>query len=131
MDFSDYPWVWPPAGFLPFDRNGTTPVANATQADVESVALQVGMEGWMVEAGIELSGYGTVGAPAFWQLLLDGQIIRDYGMVRVPIGAPATPARLYVKLAQSQTLTLRVVNNSGVQIAARWRLYGWYYPKAF
>ncbi len=87
----------------------------------------------MTSAGIELSTYGTAPNPAYYQLLLDGQIIRDYGRVRVPLGAPNTPATLYVKLAQSQTLTLRVVNatNPPLVCAARWRLYGWYYPKTF
>lgn len=129
MDFSDYPWVWPPPGFIPFDRNNTFAI-NPGQSNivVESIKLDVGMQGWMVSAGIELSSYGTAGVPAFYQLKLDDQIIRDYGRVRVPLGAPNTPATLYVGLRQSQTLTLNITNQTAIIVAARWRLYGWYYP---
>jgi hypothetical protein len=131
MDFIDYPWVYPPPGFVRFDRNGTLSVNSGLSNQVaETIQLEMGMDGWLVYAGIELSTYGTVAHPAYFQLKQAGQIIRDYGKVQVPLGAPNTPAFLHVKLFAAQPFTLEITNltNPALVVAARWRLYGWYYP---
>lgn len=131
MDFQDYPWVFPPPGFVRVDRNNSEPIAvGAVNFVVETINLDFGMDGWITLAGIELSGYGTPALPAFFQLKQSGQIIRDYGHVRVPLGAPNTPAPLHIKLYQSQPLTLEITNLTPAIVAARWRLYGWFYPKS-
>lgn len=133
MDFSDYPWVFPPPGFIRFDRNGTLAVnPGSTNIVAETINLQMGMKGWITLAGIELSTYGVPAFPAYFQLKQSGQIIRDYGLVRVPLGAPNTPAALHIELFESQPFTLEISNHTapGLICGARWRLYGWYYPKS-
>lgn len=123
MNFRDYPWVWPPAGFIPFDKNGSAALQPGSfVAAVVDIPTRFG--GWLTLAGIELSDFTS----AFFQILQGGLPVRDYAQVSVPLGAPETPAVLYVELRPGQPLSLIYQNNSGGTLAARWRLYGWYYP---
>ncbi len=128
MDIQDYPWVWPPKGFEPLDLNGTAAVtANSTLVAFTPYTIPLLQEGWITQAGVELSGY----APGtYFTLSLNSQAIRNYERVSVPLGAPNTPATLYIKLRPNQPFALTIVNASGATIAARWRFYGWYYPQS-
>lgn len=127
MDFIDYPWVWPPAGFEPLDLNGSLSVpGNSSALAFQPYSIPLLQDGWITQAGVELSGYlpGT-----YYQLLLNNQTIRNYERITVPLGAPNTPAILYIKLQPNQPFALNIVNGGGSNLAARWRFYGWYYPR--
>ncbi len=126
MDFRDYPWVWPPAGFEPLDLNGSVAVAPGTSTVFPPYSIPVLQDGWITLAGIELSSY--VPGVTFYKLLLDGKAIRNYEALTVPLGAPETPAALYIRLRPNQKFSMQVVNGGVGNVAARWRFYGWYYP---
>lgn len=128
MDLRDYPHIWPPPGFEPFDINGSKQVLATAAADAfTAYTIPLLQEGWITLAGIELSSY----TGAFYQLVLDGKPIRNYEKVTVPLGAPNTPAVLYIKLKPNQAFTLHIDNTGAgaINTVARWRFYGWYYPK--
>lgn len=127
MDIADYPWEWPPQGFEPFDLNGSTAI-NPASSSVVFPAYQIPLlqEGWITMLGIELSSYA---AGTFYQLLVASRPLRDYAHVTVPIGAPNTPVKRHIRLRPNQTLELNVHNAGATVLAARWSIYGWYYPK--
>jgi hypothetical protein len=126
-DFTDYPWVWPPDGFEPLDLNGSLAVLPNTDVNAFlPYTIPLLQNGWITQAGIELSGYP---AGTYYTLTLAGNAIRNYERITVPLGAPNTPAILYIKLQPNQPFALRIHNASGGTIAARWRFYGWYYPQ--
>ncbi len=128
MDIADYPWIWPPIGFEPFDLNGSAAIAIAAAGVLAfpAYSIPIGQEGYVVSAGIELSSYG---AGTFYQILLGGNPLRNYANITVPLGAPNTPASLHIKLLPNQPLSLAITNGTGAILAARWRFYGWYYPR--
>lgn len=129
MDFRDYPWIWPPKDFSPLDLNGSVAVApGATVLAFPAYTIPVLQEGWINQAGIELSSYA---AGTSYQLLMAGSAIRNYERITVPLGAPNTPASLYIKLLPNQPFALRITNGGAAILAARWRFYGWYYPQHF
>lgn len=128
MDFEDYPWVWPPSGFESLDLNGSTSVPTGTsKIAFPPYTIPILQDGWITLAGVELSTYN---ATTYFQLLLNGQPIRNYERVSVPLGAPETPAVLYIHLVPNQLFSLNIVNGTAGNLAARWRFYGWYYPQA-
>jgi hypothetical protein len=128
MSFKDYPWVWPPSGFETLDLNGSLAVPPSTTQDVfPPYTIPILQDGWITLAGVELSSY--IPGVTFYQLTLDGKAIRNYEALTVPLGAPETPAVLYIRLRPNQKFALRVTNGSvNANLAVRWRFYGWYYP---
>ncbi len=127
MDIADYPWEWAPVGFEAFDLNGSIAInAGASGQAFPAYTIPVLQEGWITGLGIELSSYG---AGTSWSLNIAGKPIRDYSVVTVPIGAPNTPVKRRIKLMPNQPLTLTIVNATANPLAARWSIYGWYYPQ--
>ncbi len=128
MEIQDYPWVWPPKDFEPLDLNGSLAVpAGSSALAFTPYTIPLLQEGWITQAGIELSSYA---AGTYFQLLQNGSPIRNYERITVPLGAPNTPAMLYIKLKPNQPFALNIVNAGVAVLAARWRFYGWYYAQS-
>lgn len=124
----DFPWVYPPKGFIPWNRTSSIQVAaGAAYTVVESVSIPMGMAGWMTQCGLVLSDF-TQGATL--RLAQAGVPVRDYALIGANMGAPETPIKMYMRLLPSQDLTLMVANPGGAPITARWLMNGWYYPHA-
>lgn len=127
-NFEDYPWIYPPPGFIPVERCRSVPVPNGSNlVEVMRIEIPTRMDGWINLAGIELTVFDD--NDAFYRINQAGVPIRDYSKLSAPLGAPNTPAALYLRLFPDQPLTLHVTNNTGQILAARYRVYGWYYPQ--
>jgi len=124
---ADYPWLYPPPGFIPVDRNrnlalGAVPVNPVIT--LETIQLTTGYEGWLVSCGLQASDFST----CFFQFLNGGAPMRDYTRIEVPLGQPELPAPIFIKLEPNQPLVL-TATVTGAPQALRWRLFGWYYPQ--
>jgi hypothetical protein len=128
LNFEDYPWIYPPPGFIPVDKNNALAVADGSNLlEVERIEIPTRMDGWIVLAGINLAQYDDT--TAFYRISQGGVPIRDYSKIKVPLGAPETPATLYIRLKPDQPVTLHITNTTGAVLAARWRLFGYYYEQ--
>ncbi|MDE2040559.1 MAG: hypothetical protein KGO96_13760 [Elusimicrobia bacterium] len=121
----DYPFEVPPPGFVPVLRGDTITVDGNTTVDAANslIQLDINSEGWLSYIGV------TLGASIPWSLLRNGAGVRDLTRLTVSVGAPETPVRVHIRLMPGQKNQLEFVNNTGANVAVRFFLYGWYYPR--
>jgi hypothetical protein len=124
---SDFPWAVPPAGFETIDRNAAGTVPFGTRTVLTSIILPGSQyEGWIVEGGIYSQNFASL----YFQIQVDGQPLRDYENIRVPLGQPDLMQRLLLPLLPNKVTRLIAINSAGggAPLGYRFRLYGWYYP---
>lgn len=119
-----YPHLFPPPGFIPVDRNKSfSLVSGGGETELERIQLTDGYEGWIRLVGLQASSFTNF----FFTIKNQGQPIRDYTRITVPLGQADSPQPIFLELKANIPLTLHATNTSGGVIALRWRLFGWYY----
>ncbi len=125
--WEDIAHIVPPPGFDYIDRNAARALASGGgQTQLERINLSGGRDAWIVACGLQASSF--VGF--FYTFKMNGQPLRDYVQIEVPLGQADNPKPVFLKIKANYTLTLHGTNTSGGNVALRWRLFGWYYPTA-
>lgn len=120
-----YPWLYPPPGFLHVDRNRAGTVGATTVATLETIQLTQGYVGWITYCGLFASNYSSF----FFQFQRGVQPIRDYERIVTPIGQPDLMQPIFLQISANEPLTLVATNTGGTVVGYRYRLFGWYYPE--
>ena len=118
-----YPHLFPPPGFVQFDRNGLLAPTGVGTTVLSTVAINSGYRGWVRQIGLECGDFGV----AYFTMLLGGAPIRDYTRIEVPLGSPTTPKEVFIEIPPNFSLVLQVTATAPVPV--RWNLWGWYYPE--
>jgi len=123
-----YPWVYPPPGFYPIDRNGIKTVGSGVAgSDILETISEVGQgsEGYIRLLALESGDFSTT----FFTLIENDQPMKNYVRLEAPIGATSTPRACLIKLLGNNTYKLKATYTAGAQnVALRWTIFGWYYP---
>jgi hypothetical protein len=126
---NDFPWLYPPKGFYPLDRNGIASIQNVTLAPVTTVLETIdeigsGAEGWIRLLALESSDFNN----SYFSLYEDSQPMKNYVVLNAPIGSTSTPRQAFIPLKGGRKYTLRAtLAASQPFLAFRWTLFGWYY----
>jgi hypothetical protein len=120
---SAYPHLFPPPGFVQFDRNGLQAPAAIGVTPIATIAINSGYRGWVRQIGLESGDFGT----SFFTINLGGAPIRDYTRIEVPLGSPTTPKDVFIEIPPNFSLVLTVTCTAPTPV--RWNLWGWYYPE--
>lgn len=128
MDFENYPMIFPPPGFIRFDRVGNFSIPGLTPLSpipATLINIPTQFDGYISVCGVTLSDYSA----ATYSFYQGGSPIRDYINLGAPIGAPETCQPIYLKLKPDQDFQMYVINTGAGFVAARWRFFGWYYSR--
>lgn len=119
-----YPHLFPPDGFIQFDRNNRLePVPIGAEQTLETIKITSGYVGWIREIGLEASDWGVI----FFTIYDDNAPLRDYTRIVVPLGSPTTPKQVFIPIRPNSPITLRCTASGAT--SARWSVFGWYYPE--
>lgn len=127
LGLRNYPHVYPPPGFTPFNRVGSETVAvngSYTLNAGQQILIPTNQKGWITQIAIFLGSYGN---GQTWTLFIGGTAVRDYTNVPTPLGAVETPVVRHIELLPGQSVGLSFSNKGTTNLAARWMIYGWYY----
>jgi len=122
-----YPWVYPPPGFTPIDRNGIRTVSGVNnKLTLETISeIGQGSEGWLRLMALESGDFDTT----FFTILENDQPMKNYVNLNAPIGSTATPRATLIKLLGNNTYKLVITSTiAAANVSLRWALFGWYYP---
>lgn len=123
--WEDIAHIVPPPGFDYIDRNNSLSLATGGgETQLEEIILSGGRNAWIVSTGLQSSNFTNM----FFTIKMNGQPLRDYVRITVPLGQADNPKPVFIKIPANYKLTLHATNNSGGNVALRWRLFGWYYP---
>ena len=123
-DLGKYPHLFPPPGFIQFDRNGLLTIpAVAGITTLETIQLTSGYEGWVRAIGLECGDW----AIGNYAINIGNAPIRDYTRIEVPLGSPTTPKEVFIALQVNVPLTLTFNSTGAAPVPVRWSLWGWYY----
>jgi hypothetical protein len=95
---------------------------------LEVIQLAGGYTGWLRRMGLESGNWNCIA----FQLQVGGAPLRDFTVVKVPIGSPSTPEDVYLAVAPNVVtqLVALVIAVPPAAIPLRWYLGGWYYQES-
>jgi len=126
MDIGHFPWLYPPEGAKPIDKNKAVTLAAAT-SDVllETIRGLQGYKGVLRYTDLYSANFGTAAVPrSYFTLKRDNQPIAEYVRILMPM-VPEIKVLIFIE--ENQVVTLHGTNLIGTDIPARYRLAGWYW----
>ena len=132
------PWVTPPADAEFFDPIDYVALGNqGTTTVILTLNVPMGRDGVIELFGNVVFGAGwTEGTgDLIWQILKNGEAVRNYENIRASLGNVSNPVALGLRIAEGDQITVQVVNAAapagvpGNPITSA-RFHGWFYPKA-
>lgn len=142
MLLNDLPWVSPPPGSQPFNKQGViaAPVVNVETA-VLSWRVPDGMHGVIHYASHNFIGGGFLqgSGQIVWRLKVNRKHVNDYGQMLTELGAIDTPvpipAGIVVRAGHTVEYLVLITDPSltpgGTATFVGCRLMGWFWPKHY
>lgn len=135
------PWIEEPPGSVPFDEQGTIPLADvpAPGVDVPVLVMTVpqGYDGvikWISNNVLVTTGLNPPPIPGFdlrWKILINGRALRNFGNMMFQKGTPAQGRQISpIRIFSGDIITFTVEQRSGNLMGndTLCSLSGYFYP---